>query len=419
MPRPIAHAPKAAVVGAGLAGLVAADELRQAGAEVVVLEARNRVGGRVWSRQLDNGAVVEMGAEFILPGNTAIRELAQRFGLGFWDKGMRYGQREPRGGLGVTPDELAAAVEAAGRALAAGPPDVSARQFLEQLDIAPGAREALLARVEISSANSADLVAARDLAGIAHVDDDPAPSIAGGNQTLPLALADALGPAVRLDSPVERIVWGADGVRLSCDGAELEADVCVVAVPAGVLHRIVFEPALPAQPAEALAAVRYGEAAKLFVPLRRSAPPSAVMAVPERYWTWTATGAGEAPQPVVSAFAGSPGALERLGVASGMDRWLASLERLRPDLELDADGALLSTWSDDPWAGAAYSTSPPPELAQASERPVGPLAFAGEHLGGPFAALMEGAIRSGRAAARALHPGGGLSSAEWRHAGTS
>jgi monoamine oxidase len=91
-------------------------------------------------------------------------------------------------------------------------------------------------------------------------------------------------------------------------------------------------------------------------------------------------------------------------VADGPERWLASLERLRPDLELDPDGALLSTWSDDPWAGAAYSTSPPPGLAAASERSVGRLAFAGEHLGGPFAALMEGAIRSGRAAARALHP---------------
>ncbi|MBA3264106.1 MAG: FAD-dependent oxidoreductase, partial [Thermoleophilaceae bacterium] len=208
--------------------------------------------------------------------------------------------------------------------------------------------------------------------------------------------------AVRLGSPVERVAWDAEGVRLGAGGAELEAHVCVVAVPAGVLHRIAFEPALPPQPGEALAAVRFGEAAKLFVPLRRSTPPSAVMSVPDRYWTWTATGARDEPQPVVSAFAGSSGALERLGVATGAERWLASLERLRPDLELDPGGALLSTWSDDPWAGAAYSTSPPPELAEASERPVGPLVFAGEHLGGPFAALMEGAIRSGRAAARAL-----------------
>jgi monoamine oxidase len=126
------------------------------------------------------------------------------------------------------------------------------------------------------------------------------------------------------------------------------------------------------------------------------------MSVPERYWTWTATGAGDEPQPVVSAFAGSPAALAGLEVSAGPARWLASLERLRPDLQLDSDGALLSTWSDDPWAGAAYSTSPPAELAELSERPVGPLAFAGEHLGGAFAALMEGAIRSGRAAAQGL-----------------
>jgi monoamine oxidase len=381
---------KALVVGAGLAGLVAADELQRARAEVVVLEARDRVGGRVWSRRLDNGAVVEMGAEFILPGNTAIRELAERFGLGLWDKGMRYGQREPRG-VDVTADELAHAVEAVGQALAEGAPDLTARRFLEGLDAAPGARESLLARVEISSANSADLVAARDLGGIAHVDQEPAPSIAGGNQSLPLALAATLD--VRLESPVERIVWTDGGVR----AAELEADVCVVAVPASRLGRIVFEPALPAPLADAMGRMLYGAAAKLFVPLRRPAPPSAVMSVPERYWSWTATGAGDEPQPVVSCFAGSPEGLAGLELSAGPECWLGSLERLRPDLELDTAGALLSTWP-----GGAYSTSPPPELAELAARPIGPLAFAGEHLGGAHAALMEGAIRSGRAAARAL-----------------
>jgi monoamine oxidase len=393
---------RVAVVGAGLAGLSAADELRRAGADVLVLEARDRVGGRVWSRELENGAIVEMGAEFILPGNTAVRELAERFGLGLWDKGMRYGRREPRGGAGASLAEVEAAAAAAERELERGGGDLSARRLLDGLQIPSGAREALLARVEISSGNSADLVAARDLAGIAHVDDHPAPSIAGGNQSLPLALAESLGRAVRLRSPVERITWRGDGVRLRAAGVEIEADSCVVAVPASVLSRIRFEPALPDRLADAFATIRYGSAAKLFVPLRRPAAPSAVMSVPERYWTWTATGDGDQPQPVVSAFAGSPAALARLEVAAGHDHWLASIERLRDDLDLEPEGALLSTWSDDPWVGAAYSTSPPAEIGASLEQPVGALAFAGEHAGGEFSALMEGAIRSGRRAAAAL-----------------
>ena len=384
------RADSALVVGAGLAGLVAADELQAAGVETVVLEARDRVGGRVWSRRLDNGAVVEMGAEFLLPGNTAIRELEARFGLGLWDKGMRYGMREPRG-VEVTPEQLAAAVQAANAAMASAPPEQNARQFLDGLDIAPGARESLLARTEISSANSANLVAARDLGGIAHVDEEPAPSIANGNQSLPMALAERLD--VRLNRRVERVEWGADGVR----AGELEVDLCVIAVPASRLDQIEFDPVLPAQAAEPLGRVVYGAAAKLFVPLTEPAPPSAVMAVTERYWTWTATGAGDQPQPVVSCFAGSPGALKGLEVDNGPERWLASLAALRPDLALDPDGALLSTWPR-----GAYSTSPPPELAGLAAHPVGPLAFAGEHLGGAYAALMEGAIRSGRAAAQGL-----------------
>jgi monoamine oxidase len=392
-----------AVVGAGLAGLAAADEARRAGAEVVVLEARDRVGGRVWSRRLENGAVVEMGAEFILPGNTAVRELVSRFGLGLWDKGMRYGRREPRGGPAVTPAELDEAVRVAGRAMDEAPVEMSAARFLDGLDIAAGAREVILARTEISSANSAELVSARDLGGIAHIDDDPAPSIAGGNQRLPQALAGSLGPALRLRSPVERVAWDDRGARVRAAGAELVVDACVVAVPASVLERIHFEPQLPEPLASALGQVAYGHAAKLFVPLRRPAPAGAVMAVPERYWTWTATGPDqERAQPVVSAFAGSAGALEGLAVESGPKRWLASVERLRGDLALDPSGALLSTWADDPWVRAAYSTSPPAELAELAATPAGPLAFAGEHLGGAHAALMEGAIRSGRRAAASV-----------------
>jgi monoamine oxidase len=401
---------RAVVIGAGLAGLVAADELARAGAEVVVLEARSRVGGRVWSQRLPNGAVVEMGAEYILPGNTALRELVDRFGLGLWDKGMRYGRRDPRGGIGTNHEELAAAVAEAERALATGadqgvtpgaaPP--SALDFLNALDIPAGAREAILARLEISSANAADRVAATDLAGVAHIDDEPSPSIAGGNQRLPLALADELGDAIRLDTAVHAISWGDGGVRAATGDTEFEADTAVIAVPASVLDRVAFDPALPDPLSGALASIDYGHAAKLFVALARAAPPSAVMNVPERYWSWTATGDGGDAQPVVSAFVGSKPALDALEVEHGPERWLDSLERLRPELELDRDGALLSTWADDQWVRAAYSTSPPRAVEAAVAEPTGPLAVAREHTAGAYAALMEGAIRSGRRAARSL-----------------
>jgi monoamine oxidase len=390
------------VVGAGLAGLVAADELARHGVEVSVLEARSRVGGRVWSQTLPNGAVVEMGAEYILPGNTEVLELAERFGLGLWDKGMRYGRRDPRGGIGTTHEELAAAMATVEATLGTGAhASASAEDFLDSIDIPAGAREAILARVEISCASTADRVAAADLVGVAHIDDEPSPSIAGGNQRLPLALAEALGPAVHLDDPVTGVRWD-DVVRVETRTGGVEADSAVIAVPARVLDRISFEPALPDELHDALGLVEYGHAAKLFVPLRTAAVPGAVMNVPERYWTWTATGAGEETQPVVSAFAGSRPALDALETGAGPNRWLASLERLRHDLDLDTSGAVLSTWEDDPWVRAAYSISPPPEVTATLERPLGPLAFAGEHTAGEHHALMEGAVRSGRRAARSL-----------------
>jgi monoamine oxidase len=393
---------KVAVVGAGLAGLAAADELSRAGHEVTVLEARDRVGGRVWSRRMDNGAVVEMGAEFILPGNTLIRELVERHGLGLWEKGMAYGRREPRGAPEVDAATLDSAFSAATEALAGEPElgSMPARRFLDGLEIDEAAREVILARIEISAASAAEAVPARVITGLGHIDDRPAPSIAGGNDRLALALAESLGDRVELGSPVRRVSWGETGVRVGAGGAELDADACVIAVPATVAAELTFEPALPARISGALSEIRYGHAAKLFVPLAEPAPPGAVMSVPERYWTWTATGEGDRAQPVLNCFAGSPAALDRLDVAAGPERWLDSVGALRRELRLDPGAALLSTWDDDPWVGAAYSADVPEEAGAALREPLGPIAFAGEHTGGEFAALMEGALRSGQRAAR-------------------
>ena len=202
-----------AVIGAGLAGLAAADALQRAGSDVIVLEARDRVGGRVWSRRLANGAVVEMGAEFILPGNTVVEETARRLGLGLWEKGMAYGRREPRGGGPVTEDDLRAAAAAIGAALA--DPEAergSAAALLDRLDQPDAVREAIRARVEVSAATSAADVGADELAGLAAFSDAPSAGVAGGNQSLAHALAEPL--RIQLSTPVAAVVRGEDGVRL-------------------------------------------------------------------------------------------------------------------------------------------------------------------------------------------------------------
>lgn len=404
---------RVAVIGAGLAGLVAADELEAAGAEVAVLEARERVGGRTWSRRLGLGATIELGAEFVLPGNVALRALAERLGLRLGERGMSYGRREPRGqpGADVVGMELAAAKLAArleeiaatpGAGAPGGPPIPSAAALIGSLEVGEGVREALRARVEVSAAAPAEAVSARDLAALAHVDSEPAVGVAGGNQALALALAGRLGGSVHTSAAVRRIAWGPGGVTLEGERWALEADRCVIAVPASVIGRIEIDPPLGGAAARALAGIRYGQAAKLFVPLRGQPEPSAVLSVPERYWCWTAFGADGRPPSVLNCFAGSAAALERLELGAGSGAWLESVARLRPDLDLVPGEAVLSTWGDDPWAGGAYSVSAGPATERVLAEPVGPLVFAGEHTAGAWAALMEGAIRSGERAARTL-----------------
>jgi monoamine oxidase len=389
---------RVAVIGAGLAGLAAADALRREGADVVVLEARDRVGGRVWSAPFAGG-VAERGAEFVFPGDEVLQATAGRLGLRLYRKGTHYGDREPRGGPPVTPAELAAA---AGR-LGESAVDGTVLDALAALRLPAGAAEAVAARIEVSSAfPAADLdasVLAETGAGFGRFDTF---GVAGGNGRLAESLAAPLGPSLLLGTPVEAIEWGKRSVAIRAPGVELWAQRAVLAAPAAATLALRFDPPLPEAKAQALAAVRYGQAAKLHLPLLAASAPSAVLAVPARYWSYTQLGPDGSPAPFAAAFAGTPGALERLRVWAGPGTWAGAVAALRPELELDLGAPLLSTWHDDPWAQGAYSarsrSSPldPAELA----RQVGPLAFAGEHTAGDWHGLMEGALRSGLRAAR-------------------
>jgi len=153
-----------------------------------VLEASDRVGGRVWSERLANGSIVERGAEFVLPGYEAMRDLAARLGLTFREKGTLYGDREPRDGPPVTRDELLAAVshipDARGGSLA---------EALAALPATEGARAAIAARLAVSTGYELDDQPASILAdGAAVFGAFPSHGIDGGNDLLARRLAASL-----------------------------------------------------------------------------------------------------------------------------------------------------------------------------------------------------------------------------------
>jgi monoamine oxidase len=394
---------RVAVVGAGFAGLAAADELRAGGIDVTVLEARDRVGGRVWSVPFA-GSVVERGAEFILPGNTAVESLAARFQLPLVRKGTPYGRRQPRGAEAVPTAELDAVFDR----IASGdvaPVGETLADAIDALSLEPRMSALVRARIEISTGHPADDLRAEVLGeGAATFGDFHSYTIEGGNAEIARALAGELREAIHLSSPVRRLRWGDDGVTVTTDDGELDADAAVVAVPVAGLDEISFDPQLRGPTAEALASVSYGQNAKLFVALRAPSEPSAIMSVRRRYWTYTQLDSSGAPAPFVTAYAGTTGAVEALAGSGSAEGWIEDVMALRPELELDPATALLSTWHDDPWVRGSYSARGLTSSvgAPALSKPLGPLHFAGEHTAGDWHGLMEGALRSGQRAARQL-----------------
>jgi monoamine oxidase len=394
------------ITGAGFAGLMAADRIARSGHEVVVLEARGRVGGRVWSAELvpgDPRTVVERGAEFVLDGYDVMRTLLSELGLNLAGTTMSYYEREPRGGEAVTESEVAECARVVAAAVVDAPPAMSLAAAASSWQGSHAALAAFLSRVETTNGVGADRLSAASVAGVAS-DLVPRPSwrVAGGNQQLAEGLAARLGPAVHLGSPVLAIGHDEEGVLVSTDQGEVLADAVIVAVPMAVLRRLPFSPELPGYLRAAWQRAGLAHNAKLQLPLIQPAGASAVQSVPGRFWTWTATDGSGQVQPVLHAFGGTEEGLAALQVSSGPATWARRAAALRPELAADPGGALLTTWSDDPWAGEAYTAltvGQAPGDDQLIAAPVGRVHFAGEHTAGNWAGLMEGALRSGVRAA--------------------
>jgi monoamine oxidase len=432
------------VVGAGLSGLIAARAIRAAGRSVVVLEARNRVGGRNLDHRLGRGEVAELGGQWAGPGQDRVLGLAKELGVATfptYSTGMsvyyRNGQRQTYTG-DIPPASPAALVEVEGAILqfnqmaaevpAATPwtaphagqwdQETIGQWTTENLHTAEARDLAGLAVRGVYGEESEQISLLDLLSAVSGVGGDfntligAAQSIrfVGGPQQLSKKLAAGLGGAVRLRAPVTGIDRGRSVTVHTADGS-FPARRVILTPPRPVIGLIRFAPQLPAAYDQLLQRQPMGSVIK-------------VNAIYDRpFWrgqglSGTATSTTGPLQIVYdnSPPDGRPGVLvgfmegnqsRLLYGASRAARRQAALESLARyfgPAALAPRGYVDMVWATQRYTRGAYGTFNPPgvltSLGPRTTRPVGPLHFAGDGTSPEWPGYMDGAIRSGERAAK-------------------
>jgi monoamine oxidase len=420
-----------AIAGAGLAGLAAAREVETSGATVTVIEARERVGGRVLTmRGFKGGQHAEAGADLIEGEQTLVHELAAAVGVkpvrilrqGFGYYGPdRSGRRRIHRGPATFEDaatrlqpliaEYRAADKDWNSPVAAAIARRSVASWLRTIkaprDFAAGMR----------GLRGFFLADPEDLSLLAVVDqfaEDGSPGqdalfrLPEGNDTLPRALRDRLHGRLLLESVVRRVQQRRTGVRITIDGPigrhEILADYLVCAVPASTLRDVRFEPSLPDEQQRAISTLRYGAATRAVLQFSRRFWRT--LARPRAFGTDLPTGAvwdgneqQRGPAGILSLLAGGQASAQLRAViaAEGFDGVVRRLAWLGTPSDLIATRTV--TWEDDPWARGGYAYFDPgfdPSLRAWLSRPAGRVVFAGEHTSRRWQGYMNGAVESGR-----------------------
>ena len=397
------------VVGAGLSGLMAASRLTDRGWHVTVLEARERVGGRVWSSTLSNGSVVELGAEWIMAGDREIRSTAAGLDIELLATGADYRRREPWGPGAASLDAQETFLAGARAAhMQLSPAACRAFTLGGFLDSVPAedeaARRLVKRRLQGTCAHPLDDVAL-DPPGDSDaftMDGGPYSRAEGGNQRLAIAMADALDD-VRTGAVVESLDADDSGVTVHLGSATERGEAVVIAVPAPIAARLRCTPALPSSLMQALTALPMGVASKFAVATGEPPSPRTRQSTEVSMWCWAADGEDGRPRSCIGAFAGSDQAHRTLGLDRGQtEPWFARVREMNPDVTFDGEPVMYQ-WADDPFTIGAYSAWDRGSMERAEAgvftRPAGRVVFAGEHTAGVYHGTMEGALRSGIRAA--------------------
>lgn len=426
------------IVGAGLAGLAAAHELAARGRTVTTVEARDRVGGRVWTVRdgFADGQHGELGGEFVDEDHARLRALAERFALPLvrvLERGFAHRYRRPHDGYrfsrsgpwAMLQERLAPLISrytaARGCDDAAEVRELATWSVAEWLVQQRAEPEEVAAAATIRGFFLADpqelsaLPVAAQLADKGTPAHTPVYRIAGGNDRLLDALVARTPMRLLLGHTVHAVAQAADRVlvRAADDRGrrqEIEGDAVVMAVPATTLRRIEIAPPLPDGQQKAIARLSYGRATKVVLQCAgdglRGRRAQAIATDGPLGAFWDATQGQPTTRHAVMAFLAGGAASAQLQEA--FRRGPAGLLSELCWLGVAGTPVVASrraTWEDDPLAQGGYAYADPafdPAWRPLLSRRAGRLVFAGEHTSADYQGYMEGAIESGQRAAAEL-----------------